>query len=96
MYCFLDLNHASRQLVCSRVNFFRIRGTVGAGFGLGGLVSFLLFGGLLARALALLTAGFLTGIVGYVPAAAFEVKTIYRHQPLQSAAAMGAVIQGWI
>jgi hypothetical protein len=43
-----------------------------------------------------LTAGFLTGIVGYVPAAAFEVKTIYRHQPLQSAAAMGAVIQGWI
>ncbi len=80
MYCLLDLNHASRQLACSRVNFFRIRGTVGAGFGLGGLVSFFLFGGLLARALARLTVGFLTSIVGYIPATSFEMKTIYRHQ----------------
>ena len=93
MYSLLDLNRASRQLARSRVIFFRIRGTIGAGFGLGGLVSFLVFGGLWARALALLNAGFLTGIVGYIPAAAFEVKTVQRHQFLQSAIAVRTVGQ---
>jgi hypothetical protein len=72
------------------------RETLAAGVTLFWLASLFLFGACFARALARLIAGFLTSIVGYVPATAFEMKTIYRHQPLQSAAAMGAVIQGWI
>ena len=93
MYSLLDLNRASRQLARSRVIFFRTRGTIGAGFGLGGLVSFLLFGGFLARAPVLLTAGFLTGIVGYVPPATLEVKTVQRHQFFQSSIAVWTVAQ---
>jgi hypothetical protein len=79
-----------------RVKLSGFRGALAAGVTLFRLASLLLFAAFFARALAWLIAGFLTSIVGYVPATALEMKTIDRHQPLQSAAAMGAVIQGWI
>jgi hypothetical protein len=76
-----------------RVKLLGFRGTLAAGVTLFRLASLLLFSAFLAGALARLIAGFLTSIVGYVPATALEMKTIDRHQPLQSAAAMGAVMQ---
>jgi hypothetical protein len=79
-----------------RVKLLGFRGTLAAGVTLFRLASLLLFAAFLAGALARLIAGFLTSIVGYVPATALEMKTIDRHQPLQSAAAMRAVLERWI
>jgi hypothetical protein len=55
------------------------RGALAAGVTLFRLASLLLLAASFARALARLIAGFLPSIVGYIPATAFEVKTIYRH-----------------
>jgi hypothetical protein len=55
------------------------RGALAAGVTLFRIASLLLFATFFAGALARLIAGFLTSIVGYVPATALEMKTIDRH-----------------